>query len=76
MVDMSMSTEIKLTDDLGQLIMRRRKDLGMTQAELAGYCGVGRRFIVELENGKASIQMGKALHVLRHLGLRVKVAAE
>lgn len=41
----------------------------MRQAELAALAGVGVRFLSELENGKPSAEIGKALVVLRRLGL-------
>ncbi|MFI3244639.1 MAG: helix-turn-helix transcriptional regulator [Akkermansia sp.] len=59
--------------EIGQLIRQERKKQGFTQAELAGYCGVGLRFIVELEAGKATAQIGKILHVLQMLGLRISI---
>lgn len=55
----------------GALIRERRKAIGMTQGELAFASGLGRRFIVELEGGKASIQLGRALVVASAVGLRV-----
>ena len=38
-------------------------------AGLAGACGVGLRFIVDLEAGKPTAQIGKALQVLAGLGV-------
>lgn len=54
----------------GQLVRERRKALKMSQDELALVTGVGRRFIVELEGGKPSSQLGRALAVADALGLR------
>ena len=48
-----------------------RKLQSATQADFAALCGVGVRFISELENGKATIELGKALRVLQSLGLEV-----
>lgn len=45
---------------LGQAIRARRKELGYSQQEMADYCGCGTRFISDLENGKETIQFGKA----------------
>ena len=42
------------TTDIGKQIQRRRKSLGITQRELALTSGTGIRFIVELEQGKAT----------------------
>ena len=54
----------------GALIRSRRKALGMRQVELALATGVGRRFLIELEAGKPSCQIGRSLLVAETLGLR------
>jgi len=41
--------------------------------ELACYANVGVRFLIELESGKPTIQMGKALKVLETLGCKFTV---
>jgi DNA-binding XRE family transcriptional regulator len=43
----------------------------MTQDELALATGVGRRFLIDLEAGKASCQLGRSLLVAEALGLRL-----
>lgn len=58
---------------LGSLIRQERKRQGLRQQELAAVSGVGVRFLVELENGKATAQIGKALDVLAALGCDVAV---
>ena len=50
---------------------RRRKELRMNQGELALVAGTGVRFISDLENGKATCELGKALDVLANLGLEL-----
>lgn len=55
--------------DLGLLVRTIRRAQGLTQTELAGACGVGLRFIVDLENGKPTCQLEKALMVVRMLGV-------
>ena len=55
----------------GSLIRSRRKALHMRQDELALATGVGRRFLVDLEAGKPSCQLGRSLLVADVLGLRV-----
>lgn len=55
--------------DLGSLISAERKRLGLTQAELAGYSGVGVTFLSQLENGKGTAEVDKALTVLATLGI-------
>jgi len=56
---------------VGQLIKSTRKALGVTQRDLAMTSGTGLRFIVDLEKGKPTCQLGKALAVLRTLGIKV-----
>ncbi|WP_369061863.1 hypothetical protein ABOZ73_07025 [Caulobacter sp. 73W] len=47
--------------------------MGLRQDELAAVANVGLRFLVELENGKATAQLGKALDVLAAVGLEVRL---
>ena len=56
---------------IGQMVRRVRKRAGLRQDELAGAAGVGFRFIVDLEAGKPTLQVGKVLHVLEALGIVV-----
>ncbi len=60
---------LKKIENIGQTISFERKTQGLTQEDLAGLSGTGRRFISELENGKATIQLDKTLLVLNALGL-------
>src|SRR5215813_3935179 len=55
----------------GSLIRSRRKALNMRQDQLALATGVGRRFLIDLEAGKASCQLGRSLLVADALGIRV-----
>ncbi len=55
--------------DFGAAIKERRKELGWTQTGLAARSGTGERFIVELESGKPSCQLEKALIVARAVGI-------
>jgi transcriptional regulator with XRE-family HTH domain len=53
----------------GALIRSRRKALQMRQDQLALATGVGRRFLIELESGKPSCQLGRSLLVAQALGI-------
>lgn len=64
---------IKTPQDLGRAVRDRRKQQDATQAELASLCGVGVRFISDLENGKATVQIGKVLQVIQCLGLELGI---
>lgn len=54
----------------GAMVRERREALRMRQDDLALATGVGRRFILELEAGKASCQLGRSLVVAAAVGLR------
>jgi y4mF family transcriptional regulator len=58
---------------LGLSVRQERKAQGLRQDELAAASGVGVRFIVELEAGKPTLQLEKALLVLRTLGCAVTI---
>jgi y4mF family transcriptional regulator len=59
--------------DVGRNVRACRAEQGITQAELASLCGVGVRFVSELENGKSTAELGKVLQVLKCLGLELSV---
>ena len=61
------------TKTIGNIVRTSRKDQGLTQAEVAGYLNIGTRFLSDLENGKPTVQMEKALHVLKGLGFKIFV---
>lgn len=56
---------------LGAAVRQTRRSQGLTQRDLAGAAGTSTRFVVELEAGKPTAQIGKVMHVLRMLGLRL-----
>ena len=57
--------------EIGQLIRECRKQLGVTQKDLALTSGTGLRFVIDLEKGKETCQIGKVLTVLQTLGIRI-----
>ena len=60
--------------ELGTIVRNARIDQGLLQAQLAGAAGVGLRFLVELERGKPTAQLGKVLAVLHALGCLVDIS--
>ena len=62
---------VTTTDQLGKLVRRQRKALKLTQVEAAGLCGVGERFLRELEKGKPTVELGRALRVSVGLGIQI-----
>jgi y4mF family transcriptional regulator len=71
-----MFTPLATAADFGAALARARKGLGLTQRELALAIGVGERFIVDLEAGKATAQLGKALAAAKAAGMNVADTAE
>ena len=59
--------------EIGEIIRTSRKASGLRQDELAGAAGVGLRFIVEIEAGKPTAQIGKTLNVLAALGCSLEI---
>ncbi len=62
---------VKKFKEIGERVREERKKQGLTQGQLAGFCRVGVRFIVDLEAGKETCQVGKVLYVIEQLGLVV-----
>lgn len=58
---------------LGAVIRARRKELKVTQKDLAMTCGTGLRFISDIEKGKPTCQIGKVLKVIQALGLELRI---
>ena len=65
----------KNPEQLGATIRARRRQLKVTQKDLAMTCGTGLRFIIDLEKGKPTCQIGKILQVLQALGLKLQIAS-
>ena len=61
------------SQQIGQLVKTARKTLGVTQKDLALTSGTGLRFIIELEQGKRTCQIGKVLTVLHTLGITMQL---
>lgn len=65
--------KILTTEQLGALIRKIRKASGLRQDQLAGVANVGLRFVVDLERGKPTAQLGKVLQVLATMGCTLTV---
>ena len=65
----AVTTVIRSATEFGRAVRERRRALGLTQEELAARCGVGKRFIVDLEAGKPTSQLGKALTAANEVGI-------
>jgi y4mF family transcriptional regulator len=59
---------VKMNNRIALFIKEKRKQLKLTQPELAARAGVGLRFVRELEQGKESVRMDKVNQVLALFG--------
>lgn len=66
-------THITTPQLIGDLVKKTRKDMKLTQKDLALTSGTGLRFLIELEQGKTTCQIGKVLTVLRTLGIQMEL---
>lgn len=69
-------SKIRSAADFGAAIRKARVQEQLTQRELALAVGAGERFIVELENGKPTLRLGKALDVAAALGIKMAMTYE
>lgn len=67
------ATVIRTSLELGQLIRAQREKLALRQVDVAGLGNTGNRFIVDLENGKPTVQLQKVLDLMDLLGLEVSI---
>jgi HTH-type transcriptional regulator/antitoxin HipB len=58
-------------EDLAGVVRRRRQEEKLTLDEAADRFGVGRRLLVELEQGKRNVRAGTLLDLLQLLGYDV-----
>lgn len=61
--------KINSASDFGSAIRSKRKARGLTQTQLAGYSGCSLMFLSDLERGKPTAELGKAITVLNTLGI-------
>lgn len=62
---------IRTVDDIAKLVRERRKQVGLSQAELARRAGVSRQWIVDLEHGKPTAEVSLVLRALAATGLHL-----
>lgn len=67
-------TRVDSTKTLGAALKAARKQLGLTQSNLALAAGVGLRFIVDLEAGKPTVRLEQVLRVIDALGGQLEIA--
>ncbi|MBE5913606.1 MAG: helix-turn-helix transcriptional regulator [Pseudobutyrivibrio ruminis] len=66
---------MKVTDSnsFGVAIKNKRKKLGYTQKYISEFTGISTSFLSDLENGKKTIELDKALRIANLLGLDVEL---
>ncbi len=65
---------IRSPQQLGDALCTARKQLGLTQPQLALAAGVGVRFIVDLEAGKPTLRPENVLRVIDALGGKIQLS--
>ena len=64
---------IKTAREIGMLVRDQRKQLKWTQDQLATRLGVSRLWVVQMEQGKETAQIGLVLRALNELGIPFNV---
>ncbi|MCQ2517885.1 MAG: helix-turn-helix domain-containing protein [Lachnospiraceae bacterium] len=66
---------MKITDtgEFGKAIRSRRRKLGYTQQYLSDVSGFSVSFISDVENGKETAELGRALYLAGLLGLNLEI---
>ena len=59
----------------GEALKKRRKELGYTQRYISEFTGFSISFISDLENGKSTAELGKAIYLANMLGLDIEINA-
>ncbi len=67
-------TSIRSPQQLGDALRAARKQLRLTQPQLALAAGVGVRFIVDLEAGKPTLRLENVLRVIDALGGEIQLS--
>jgi HTH-type transcriptional regulator / antitoxin HipB len=67
-------TSIQSPQQLGHAMRAARKQLALTQPQLALAAGVGVRFIVDLEAGKPTLRLENVLRVINALGGQIQLS--
>lgn len=64
------------SEAFGAAVRSARTARGLRQEDVAMASGVGLRFVVDLEKGKPTTQLDRALRVARAVGLRLEAHDE
>lgn len=64
---------VRTIDDIAEMVRARRKQMGLSQVELARRVGVSRKWIMDFERGKPSAEVSLVLRTLAATGLHLDV---
>lgn len=64
-------TQIRSASDIGAIVSALRKRQGIRQVDMAGMIGASHVLLRDIERGKETVNLGKVLHLLEELGIRV-----
>ena len=67
------ATKIEDAHDFGLAVRKARKEAGLSQMRLAEMCDCSQRFVSEIERGKQTAELGRALKLLAALHVPVTV---
>ncbi len=68
-------TDLTFSNELAKQVRFRRKQLQLSQEQVAQLAGCGPVFIIDLERGKPSLRLDKVLSVLNILGLSLSIVS-
>ena len=60
-------------ESFGLALRQRRKEMNYTQREISDITGFSISFISDLENGKPTAEIGKAIYLANVLGLDIDI---
>lgn len=64
---------LEVTAEVGAVVRSRREELGLTQKEVAEKIGVSRKWYIDLEQGKSTLELYKVLDAFWALNLELHV---
>ncbi len=60
---------VESASDFGRAVRTARKEAGLSQMQLAELCGCSQRFVSEVERGKETAELGRAIKLLEVLNV-------
>jgi len=73
---MKISTKIKNSYTLGQVIQQSRLQQGISQRELAKILGISQKWVWEMEQGKPGVLMDRLFRILEKTGITLSAEFE